>query len=264
MKIAHLSDVHFGRIAYPEIVDVIVAEVNAMGVDLVVISGDLTQRARPRQFEEAVAMIEAFEPPVLVVPGNHDVYAWWHQPFLRLFRPLRRYHALVARDLMPTVEIDGVAVLGINSAYGWTIKGGWIGQAARERVVSYFADQEAELFKILVVHHHLLRLTALGKHDVARHAERMLASAARAGVDLVLCGHLHVSHVAAIESVAGGRRLVIASAGTASSNRWRDPHRFANDYNVIDVGSAAFTIEERRYHPEARQFRTARQTRFDR
>ncbi len=178
-RIAHLSDIHFGRIAYPEIVEVLVEEVNALEVDLVIASGDLTQRARPWQFEEAVAMLKAFAAPVLVVPGNHDVYAWWHRPFLRLFRPLRRYRQYVTDDLMPTYERNAVAVLGVNSAYGWTIKGGWIDAGACARIVSFFTGQHDDAFKILVIHHHLTRLEALGKHGGPRRACRGI----RAGSD---------------------------------------------------------------------------------
>src|SRR5690606_13371248 len=99
-KLAHVSDIHFGRIAHPGIVDALVEEVNACGVDLVVVSGDLTQRARTMQFQAAAAMLEAFNPPTLVVPGNHDVYAWWY-PVSRWFNPLHRYKQHITADLAP-------------------------------------------------------------------------------------------------------------------------------------------------------------------
>ncbi len=263
MKIAHLSDIHFGRIAYPEIVEVLVAEVNAMEVALVIVSGDLTQRARPRQFEEAVAMLKAFTAPVLVVPGNHDVHAWWHRPLLRLFRPLRRYRRYVTDDLSPTFEREALAVLGVNSAHGWTIKGGWIRAETRAHLGAFFVGQGGEAFKILVVHHPLMRIEALGKRDVARQAGPALQAAAHAGVDLILCGHWHLSHVEAVEPVPG-RRLVIANAGTATCDRWRAPQHGANYYNVIEVTDGGFTVEEHLYNIRARAYETARRTRFER
>ena len=161
-KIAHLTDLHFGRIIDPEIVEVAVREVNALGAELVVVSGDLTQRARPRQYEAAVAMLAAFDAPLMVVPGNHDVYPWW-RPVGRLFRPLHRYRHYIAGGLMPVFDSERVAVLGINSAFGWTVKGGCIGAAARAQIGSFFAGKAADVFKILVVHHHLRPIEGVGR-----------------------------------------------------------------------------------------------------
>src|SRR5690606_26101401 len=106
ITLAHLSDIHFGRIAHPGIVDALVQEVNAVGVDLVAISGDLTQRARPKEYRAAADMISRFDAPVVVVPGNHDVYAWWH-PLHRVLHPLRRYTRFIGDDLAPTFEGPG-------------------------------------------------------------------------------------------------------------------------------------------------------------
>ena len=84
-RIAHLSDVHFGKISHPAIVGSLVRRSERGGVDLVAVSGDLTQRARRREFPEAKGMLDPFDPPVIVVPGNHDVRAWWHNPFDRVY-----------------------------------------------------------------------------------------------------------------------------------------------------------------------------------
>ncbi len=264
MVIAHVSDIHFGKIAHPTIVDDLVADVNARKVGLVAVSGDLTQRARRSQFIAARAMLDAFEAPTLVVPGNHDVFAWWHRPVSRIFDPLRRYRQYITDNLMPTFVEDGVAVLGINSAYGLTIKGGRIDEASREMIRSFFGAQEKGTFKALVVHHHLTKIQALGKHDLARHAKRTLEAAMDAGVELILCGHLHVSHIEPLEIIPGAHRIVIASAGTATSSRGRREHRDTNFYNIITVSEEVFVVEERRYDAENGGFVTESTTRFER
>ena len=264
MKIAHLSDIHFGRIAHPTIVDDLVADVGAHDVDLVVVSGDLTQRARTKQFLAARDMLDRFRAPVLVVPGNHDVFAWWHRPIGRIFDPLRKYRRLITPELRPTFRNACVAVLGLNTVHGLTIKGGHVDQTTREAVRSFFAGQPADVFKILVGHHHLAPLEALGRHDVARHATKTLAVMQEAGVDLYLCGHLHISHVEPIEVVPGCHRLVVASAGTATSSRGRRAHRHTNFYNLITVEEATFRIEERRYVPVQRWFEVMDETVFSR
>jgi 3',5'-cyclic AMP phosphodiesterase CpdA len=252
MTIAHVSDPHFGRIAHDGIVDALVSEINGRGAELVVVSGDLTQRARPSEFRSARRMLERFAAPVLVVPGNHDVYPWW-RPFRRMSTPLKRYCAQVTDDLTPSVVRDEVAVLGINSAHGKTIKGGRIGPQERHAIRRFFRDK-GDRFKVLVLHHHLTTIQSLGPHDVARQAEATLEVAADAGVHLILCGHLHISHIEPLEIIPNERRIVIASAGTATSNRGRKSNRRINFYNWIDVEPSAFEIEERRYLPDRDRF----------
>ena len=262
-RIAHVSDVHFGRITHPDIVEALIDEVNGQDVDLVAVSGDLTQRARHHEFEAAARMLDAFHPPTLVVPGNHDVYPWWH-PVARLTHPLRRYRRYIDDDLWPSFERTGVSVLGLNSAYGRTVKGGRIGSSAREHLRAYFEAQPEKAFKILVVHHHLTRIQALGPHDVARQARKTLDIASDVGIDLILCGHLHISHIEPVVIVPADGRIVIASAGTATSNRGRRSNRDTNFYNLVEIADEAFTIEERRYDTTARRFIRDEITRFDR
>jgi len=261
--IAHLSDLHFGKIAHPGIVNAIVQEVNTRDLDLVAISGDLTQRARKAEYKAASSMLRAFEVPFVVVPGNHDVYPWW-RPIHRLLMPLRRYHRHISEVDSPTFHRPGLAVLGINSAHGRTVKGGRIGSVEQENISEFFERLDTSVFKVLVVHHHLTQIQALGPHDVARNARKALQLAGRVGVDLILCGHLHVSHIEPIEIMPENYRVVIASAGTATSSRGRGERRMTNFYNVISIDEHVFTVEERRYDPDEQIFVSDRTTRFER
>lgn len=263
MTLAHLSDLHFGRIAHPGIVDALVDEVNGGAVDLVVLSGDLTQRARHSEFEAARAMLDRISPPVLVVAGNHDVYPWW-RPVRRLATPLRRYQQYITADLAPSYMTDDVAVQGLTSAFGATIKGGRIGPGDRQVLRTAFEDVGAEAFRVLVLHHHLTELQSLGPHDVARQARKTLDAAVEVGVDLILCGHLHISQIEPITIIPGERRIIVASAGTATSNRWRTSRGPTNFYNVLSIEDEAFHIEERRYVPSDEHFVRESTTRFDR
>jgi 3',5'-cyclic AMP phosphodiesterase CpdA len=270
LRLAHLSDVHFGRIIHTEIVDTLVDDVNAAGMDLVVVSGDLTQRARKHQFIAARAMIDAFAAPTLVVPGNHDVRAWWHNPWARVFHSTSRFSRFIHEDLTPTFARPGLAVFGLNSAHGLTIKGGKVRHRHLEAMKRFFGAQPEDAFRVLVLHHHLRRLEALGAHDVARNAHRALEVAGQCGVDLILCGHLHTSYVEHVEIVPpseadpDGHRIVIATAGTATSSRGRGPDREVNFYNWVRVEPERFVVEERRYEPAAGRFAKAREAAFER
>ena len=265
MTIAHISDLHFGRIAYPGVVEALVTEINERSVDLVALSGDLTQRARVSEYEAAQAMLRVLDPPTLVVAGNHDVYPWW-RPFKRLWTPLARYKQYITDDLAPTFETDEVAVLGLTSAYGASIKGGRLRDADRDMLRQYFRDVPADRFKVLVVHHQL-HPTAIGPispHPVARQAQKTLDVATEVGVDFILCGHLHIPAITPLEIIPGEPRIVIASAGTTTSNRWREPTGPVNFYNIITVQPDTFSVEERRYVPDEDHFVRDGVTRFDR
>jgi 3',5'-cyclic AMP phosphodiesterase CpdA len=263
MTIAHLSDIHFGQIAHPSIVDVLVEEVNAGDIGLVVITGDLTQRARVREFEAAARMIERIEPPTVVVPGNHDVYPWWY-PMRRLLYPLRRYRNFIEDDVNPTFETERIALYGLNSAHGYTIKGGRIDLDDLSDMRAFFRNRNGEALRIIATHHHLTKIRALGRHDIAHRAQQALDAASSAGVDLILCGHLHVSHIEPLDIIPGRQRLIIASAGTATSNRGRKSNRELNFYNRIDVAPEAFRIAERLYLPDEDRFVTESETEFSR
>jgi len=263
MRIAHFSDLHFGRIAHSGVVDALVEEVNRQDVSLAVLSGDLTQRARPREFEAAQDFLALLEPPTLVVPGNHDVYPWWH-PIRRLRNPLARYRRYITDDLAPTFHADGVAVLGLSTAYGLTIKSGRVAASDRQAIRDYFGGMADRHFKVLVLHHHLTKLRSLGPHDIVGQARHTLQTAVEEGVDLILCGHLHVSRIEPVEIIPADHRAVVASAGTATSNRWRTGYASTNFYNLITITPDAFAIEERRYVPADEQFARDGVTRFER
>ena len=70
--IAHLSDIHFGRVD-SRIIEPLVQTIEAVAPTFVAVSGDLTQRARRSQFRARASFSTSLRVPVLVVPGNHDV-----------------------------------------------------------------------------------------------------------------------------------------------------------------------------------------------
>lgn len=264
MKLAHLSDVHFGRIASPGVVPALLGELNAGDFDLVVVSGDLTQRARQHQFQAAADMLGAIEAPVLVVPGNHDVPAWY-RPWTRTRAPLRRYKRYITPNLQPTFEQDGLAVAGFNTAHGLTFKGGRVRPRDLAAVETFFARQPETAFKVLVSHHPLYRLPTAPTREVARFSKPVLDLIKRRQVRLLLWGHLHRSHVEAFTLPGSSHRVVAACAGTATSSRGREagPDPRVNQYNHIEIGQGHFSIEERRYDPDAKGYLSARTTTFD-
>src|ERR1051325_6543666 len=129
--LAHLSDLHFGRIDY-SIIEPLVATVREIKPDVVVISGDLTQRARSQQFIEARKFLDSLPQPQIVVPGNHDVPLY--NVFARFFQPLDKYRRYICTDTEPVYRDSEIVIVGLNTARSLTFKNGRINEDQVERV----------------------------------------------------------------------------------------------------------------------------------
>lgn len=240
--LAHVSDLHFGT-EDPAVADALVEDVLALAPDLVVVSGDLTQRARTAEFLGARAFLERFPFPVLAVPGNHDAPLF--DVARRAFAPFGRFRRHIERADAPCWADDEVAVLGLNTARRTAWKAGRVSWDQVRAARRFFAAQEAPS-KVLVTHHPFLPPTEAPKERVVGRAGEALASLATSGVDLVLSGHLHehYSGDAADHHLALTRGVLVAQAGTAVSRRTREA---PNAYNVVRLDAPRVHIEVRRY-----------------
>ena len=225
-RIAHLSDIHFGA-HDPVIVAATVAWLNAQKPDLVIISGDLTQRAKEHQFRQAAAYladIRATGCPILVVPGNHDVPLY--DMVRRFAAPLDRYKRFIDDDLCPWFENEEVAVLGINTARSLTIKDGRMSRDQIAMVRERFENVAQSKTRILVTHHPLFAMPIAEEGElteaVGRHRDAIEA-VADAGVHLALAGHFHRTYAeAALNMVESAGLVLVVQAGTATSTRLRN------------------------------------------
>jgi 3',5'-cyclic AMP phosphodiesterase CpdA len=240
-RLLHLSDLHFG--AHDErLVEGVDWAADELKPDLVVISGDFTQRARTEQFKEACAFLEGLRDrghEVLGVPGNHDVPLY--DVLRRFLSPLTRYRRFIDETLCPFIELPGVAVLGINTARSLTFKEGRVSEEQVEFIRDTFARTPRETVRILVTHHPLFALEvgdevqrAIGRQELA------LDAIEEAGVDILLAGHMHhaSTHDAGDLVTRAGGTLVI-QAGTATSTRVREQDQ---SFNTIDIADGSVTV----------------------
>jgi 3',5'-cyclic AMP phosphodiesterase CpdA len=242
-RIIHLSDLHFGA-HDEELVDAVAVQVDQLKPDLVVISGDFTQRARTEQFKQACAFLEGLRErghEVLGVPGNHDVPLY--DVLRRFLSPLARYRRYIDESLCPFIELPGVAVLGINTARSLTFKEGRINRDQVEFIRETFAHTPSEAMRILVTHHPLFALRvgeqvdrAIGRQELA------LDVVEESGVDMLLAGHNHhASSQDASDLVTRAGGVLVIQAGTATSTRVREQEQ---SFNTIDIeeGKATITV----------------------
>lgn len=225
-RIAHLSDLHFGA-HDPKIVAATEAWLEQQQPDLIIVSGDLTQRAKVDQFRQAsayLARLRAAGFQMLVVPGNHDVPLY--DVFRRFAAPLRRYKRYIEEDLCPWFENDEVAVLGINTARSFTVKDGRINHDQIAILQDRFDAVPPAKTRILVTHHPLYAMP-IGEGDelseaVGRHHDAIEA-VGKAGVHIALAGHFHRTYAeAARKMVESAGSVLVVQAGTATSTRLRN------------------------------------------
>jgi 3',5'-cyclic AMP phosphodiesterase CpdA len=236
--LVHLSDLHFGRVDLA-LLDPLVASVTAAAPDLVVVSGDLTQRAKRKQFAAAAEFLERLPRPQIVVPGNHDVPLW--NVFNRFLRPLANYRRHITRDLQPRYRDDEIAVLGINTARSLVIKNGRINHAQIDIVRDEFCALPESVTKIIVTHHPFDLPQQFERDDLVGRAGLAMRTFARCGADLLLAGHMHAGHAGNTAARYGivDHAAVVVQAGTATSTRGRGE---ANSYNVVRVESHAIAV----------------------
>jgi 3',5'-cyclic AMP phosphodiesterase CpdA len=242
-RIVHLSDLHFG--AHDErLVEAVDWEVDRLKPDLVVISGDFTQRAKTEQFREACKFLEGLRDrghEVLGVPGNHDVPLY--DVLRRFLSPLARYRRFIDDTLCPFIELPEVAVLGINTARSMTFKDGRINRDQVDFIRETFARVASDKMRIIVTHHPLFALQVGGEVERAiGRQELALDAVEESGVDMVLAGHAHhASSQDAGELVTRAGGVLVVQAGTATSTRVREQEQSFNSIDIAE-GSATITV----------------------
>ena len=211
-----ISDPHFGTEQAP-----VVAALEALAAqqqpDLLVLSGDITQRARPAQFRAARALMDRLGAPLLAIPGNHDIplFNLW----ARLRHPYARHCAAFGADLEPVFRSPGLLVIGVNTTRAHRHEDGEVSTAQIERVAGLLATATPAQLRVVVVHQPIAVVRASDERNRLHGWAAAQQAWARAGADVVMGGHIHLPYVAELPGLA--RPMWVVQAGTALSSRVR-------------------------------------------
>lgn len=218
-RILHLSDPHFGAMDL-SVAEAFLTRAGEMKPDLTILSGDLTMRARRGELAAASAFVDRLPKPRLLIPGNHDIPSI-NQPLDRFFNSFARYRGTFGDDLEPELRMGGIHVVSLNSSRAFGFHADWSeGRLSRRQLAmireKFLASQEDEL-RILVLHHPLLELKLPGR-EVVKPLKLLMQAVEDARVDLVMCGHFHLSQIHPAGLTANWR-AVISQAPTVCSTR---------------------------------------------
>lgn len=245
MVILHASDLQIGRPYRPHAARAFVALARGLEPDLVVVAGDLTQRAKAREFAVAVELLRSLAPlPVVVTPGNHDVplYRAWE----RLVSPYRNWRRFIGPKLDTVTRIPGATVVSLNSsAPRRAIVGGRLTEAQMAFAADAFRDAPRRDARVVVTHHHFVPTPdGLGGRPLPGAASHVAAMEGM-GVTVILGGHVHRTHLnTSRELVSGaGPGIPLVACGTTASRRGRGPEAGLNSLNVLRVNESEVVVE---------------------
>jgi 3',5'-cyclic AMP phosphodiesterase CpdA len=237
-RIAHLSDLHFGT-EVPAVLEQLGRSVRAFDPHLVVVTGDLTQRARDRQFQNARRFLDTLPSPQLIVPGNHDI-APLYRPLQRLLSPYAGYHRFITAELDGAFYDDELLVMALSSVQPLRWKEGTISERQLGWIAEY-AQRFPTQLRILAAHHPLVEAhTERPTRRLRRHSA-LLSVLDSADIAVCLSGHLHQSFSGlAVTPLDDAGSVLAVHASTATSTRLRG-HQ--NAYNQLTLDGIRLRVD---------------------
>lgn len=258
LKILHVSDLHFGPPFVHEVAEEALSSAHELKPDAIIVSGDLTQRARRDQFLAAREFLNRFpDVPMLIIPGNHDVPLY--RVFERFSNPHGLYKEIINEDLNPVLRLDSAVIVGLDStAPRSAISNGRIYPQQLEFCAQTFADAPDGATRIVVAHHHFAPAPDYLHDWTMPKSKRAMMRFVELKVDMILGGHLHRSYIGnSLDFYPGTHRergIIIAQSGTTTSRRGRGREQEKNTFNLIEVYRNTIDITHHLYFDERHGF----------
>jgi 3',5'-cyclic AMP phosphodiesterase CpdA len=258
VTILHASDIHFGEPYNPVVGEAFQTVARSVRADMIVLSGDFTQRAKVHEYEAARRWIDQLpDLPMVVTPGNHDVPLY--RVFERIFEPYRNYRRWITEELDAVTRIPGVVVVSLNSTKPLrAIVNGRIDPEQLAFAERAFRDAAPGETRILVAHHHFAPAPDYEGDTAMPGAREVLDALNRMKVELILGGHLHRAYIGnSLDVYPGEDRdhgIVIVQSGTTTSRRGRAREQARNSFNVVRIAEDHLEITHFMYFEDLGRF----------
>ena len=258
LTLLHVSDLHFGPPFVPRVGESLQGMAAELAPDVIVASGDFTQRAKREQYQAAREYLDRLpDVPIVMTPGNHDVPLY--RAFERIFSPYRLYREYISDELDTVLRRDDAVIVSLNSTSPRrAIVNGRIHRDQLEFCRRVLRDAPEGAARIVVAHHHFAPAPDYESTQVMPKAKRAMDVFRSLEVDLVMGGHLHRAYIGNSLDVYPGvdreHGIVIVQSGTSTSRRGRAREREKNSFNLIRVGEDIVRITHYMFFDEAGGF----------
>ncbi|HSL70947.1 MAG TPA: metallophosphoesterase family protein [Longimicrobiales bacterium] len=251
LNLLQISDLHFGPYFKPAVAESLLEKIEELEADILINSGDLTQRAKRIQFEDARAFHARLpKVPTVVVPGNHDVPLY--RVMERIFSPYALYQEHISEELNTVLHHERAVIVALNSTSPLrAITNGRIRRWQLDLCSEVFRNVPENVLRVVVAHHHFAPAPDYEGGQVMPRAQRAMDRFTELKVDLVLGGHMHRAYIGNSLDVYSGRDrehgVIIVQSGTSASRRGRAREREKNSFNYVQVGDDIIRVTHYMY-----------------
>jgi 3',5'-cyclic AMP phosphodiesterase CpdA len=258
LRILHISDLHFGKPYVPEVGEALLRIAPSLQPNAIVVSGDLTQRAKRQEFEEARRFLDRLPAvPRVVIPGNHDVPLY--RIAERLLDPHRLFRHYICQELDQVLCLDGAVIVGLDStAPRRAITNGRLHRGQLDFCTRALSNTPPDAVKIIVAHHHFAPAPDYIRDQTMPKARRAIERFVELGVDIILGGHLHRAYIGnSLDFFPGNHRdrgIIIIQSGTTTSRRGRGRETEKNSFNLVELDSNLIAVTHYMYFHEDNGF----------
>ena len=218
------------------------ALIERMEPEIVVASGDLTHRGRPNQHAAAAAYLRSLGPPVLAIPGNHDIPYTFPARFTRTFAEFERHW----KTTEPVFSSERLHVVGLNSVRAWRQQSGGIRESQLARARELLTQAPEGSLRVVALHHHLIGAPWRSRKKPVSRRAKVLAGLVDAGAELILAGHIHqgaVSERREFEVIRGDVRGAVVSIAPGLGQPRPDRRGEARGLHVYEASEDAIRVE---------------------